>query len=46
VNPIALIDIHWFDAGHASSFAQVEQAIAHQELMLRFAYRVLGLEGA
>ncbi len=36
------IEVHWFDAGHLGSFAQVEQAIEHQELMLRFAYRVLG----
>ncbi len=33
------IDIHWFDAGHGS-LAQ-EQRIEHQELMLRFAHRVL-----
>ena len=37
------IEIHWFDAGHLGSFAQVEQSIEHQELMLRFAYRILGL---
>ncbi|HSH83322.1 MAG TPA: prolyl oligopeptidase family serine peptidase, partial [Herpetosiphonaceae bacterium] len=36
------IDVHWFDAGHAGGFAQTEQAILHHELMLRFAYRVLG----
>lgn len=34
------IEIHWFDAGHGSR-AQAEQ-IEHQELMMRFAYRVLG----
>ncbi len=34
------IQIEWFDAGHGSR-AQ-EQNIKHQELMLRFAYQVLG----
>lgn len=34
------IQIEWFDAGHGSR-AQ-EQSIDHQELMLRFAYQVLG----
>jgi dipeptidyl aminopeptidase/acylaminoacyl peptidase len=34
------IQIHWFEAGHGS--LSVEQRIEHQELMLRFAYRVLG----
>ncbi len=34
------IHIHWFDAGHGSR-AQ-EQSIEHQELLLRFAYQVLG----
>jgi len=36
------IEIHWFDTGHLGSFAQVELAIKHQEIMLRFAYEVLG----
>jgi dienelactone hydrolase len=36
------IEVHWFDAGHMGSFAQVEQSIEHQELVLRFAYRILG----
>jgi hypothetical protein len=36
------IEVHWFDAGHMGPFAQVEQAIKHQERMLEFAYRVLG----
>jgi dipeptidyl aminopeptidase/acylaminoacyl peptidase len=35
------IEVHWFDAGHAGSFAQVELAIEHRETMLRFAYRIL-----
>lgn len=35
------IEVHWFEAGHTG--AGIEQAIAHQELMLRFAYRTLGL---
>jgi dipeptidyl aminopeptidase/acylaminoacyl peptidase len=34
------IEVHWFTAGHGSR-AQ-EQQIKHQELMLNFAYRVLG----
>jgi dipeptidyl aminopeptidase/acylaminoacyl peptidase len=34
------IQVHWFDAGHGSR-AQ-EQQIEHQELMMRFAYQVLG----
>ena len=33
------IEVHWFDAGHGSR--AVEQSIEHQELMLRFALRVL-----
>jgi dipeptidyl aminopeptidase/acylaminoacyl peptidase len=36
------IELHWFDTGHLGSFAQTELAIKHQEIMLRFAYRVLG----
>jgi dipeptidyl aminopeptidase/acylaminoacyl peptidase len=34
------VEVHWFDAGHWG--AGVEQDIQHCELMLRFAYRVLG----
>ena len=34
------IEVHWFNAGHGSR--AMEQQIEHQELMLRFAYRVLG----
>ena len=34
------IEIHWYDAGHAAR--AMEQQILHQELKLRFAYRVLG----
>jgi len=34
------VEVHWFNAGHGS-MAQ-EQQIEHQELMLNFAYRVLG----
>ena len=34
------IELHWFDAGHGS--LEVEEQIAHQELMLEFACRVLG----
>jgi dipeptidyl aminopeptidase/acylaminoacyl peptidase len=34
------IEVHWFEAGHWG--AGVEQDIQHLEIMLRFAYRVLG----
>lgn len=34
------VEVHWFDAGHWG--AGVEQDIQHFEIMLRFAYRVLG----
>lgn len=34
------IHVHWFEAGHGSY--QNEQQIEHQELKLRYAYRVLG----
>jgi dipeptidyl aminopeptidase/acylaminoacyl peptidase len=33
------IEVHWFDAGHGSF--SVQQNIEFQELMLRFAYRIL-----
>jgi dipeptidyl aminopeptidase/acylaminoacyl peptidase len=35
------IEVYWYDTGHAGSFTSVEEGIRHQELMLRFAYRVL-----
>lgn len=34
------IQVEWFDAGHISM--SIEEQIRHQELRLRFAYRVLG----
>jgi dipeptidyl aminopeptidase/acylaminoacyl peptidase len=34
------IEVHWFDAGHTG--AGIEQDIRNHELMLRFAYRILG----
>lgn len=34
------IQIHWFDAGHGSK--AMDEQIEHQELMMRFAYKVLG----
>lgn len=34
------IEVHWFEAGHLGM--GVEQTIQHVEVMLRFAYRVLG----
>ena len=34
------IRVHWFEAGHGSY--AIEQNIEHQELMLRFAFEVLG----
>ena len=36
------IEVFWYDTGHAGSFTSAEMGIRHQELMLRFAYRVLG----
>jgi dipeptidyl aminopeptidase/acylaminoacyl peptidase len=36
------VQVHWFESGHLGPYAQVEQAIEHQELMLRFAYQVVG----
>jgi len=33
------VEVHWFEAGHGSY--DVEQQVKHQEIMLRFAYRVL-----
>ena len=35
------ITVHWYDTGHAGSFADVQTGIDHTELMLRFAQRVL-----
>jgi dipeptidyl aminopeptidase/acylaminoacyl peptidase len=34
------IEVHWYDGGHLGG--GVEQEIQHQEIMLRFAYSVLG----
>ncbi len=34
------IEVHWYDEGHSGG--GVEQEIQHQEIMLRFAYKVLG----
>jgi len=36
------IEVYWFDTGHAGASTSVEAGIRHQELMLRFAARVLG----
>jgi dipeptidyl aminopeptidase/acylaminoacyl peptidase len=36
------IHVHWFETGHMGSFADSELGVEHMELMLRFAYRVLG----
>ncbi|HZU86918.1 MAG TPA: prolyl oligopeptidase family serine peptidase [Anaerolineaceae bacterium] len=36
------IEVHWYDTGHAGSFSSVEEGIRHQELFLRFAFRLLG----
>jgi dipeptidyl aminopeptidase/acylaminoacyl peptidase len=38
------VQVHWFEAGHGSY--AIEQNIEHQELMLRFAYRVLQSKSA
>jgi dipeptidyl aminopeptidase/acylaminoacyl peptidase len=37
------IEVHWYDEGHLGGGA--EQEIEHQEIMMRFAYRVLGHPG-
>jgi dipeptidyl aminopeptidase/acylaminoacyl peptidase len=37
-------EVHWFDAGHGS--LSVEQNIEFQDLMLRFAYRILSSKGS
>jgi dipeptidyl aminopeptidase/acylaminoacyl peptidase len=34
------IELHWFEAGHGS--LAMETSIEHQEIFMRFAYRVLG----
>ncbi len=34
------IEVHWYEEGHLGG--GVEQEIEHQEIMMRFAYRVLG----
>lgn len=34
------IEVHWFEAGHLG--AGIDLEIEHLEIMLRFAYRVLG----
>jgi dipeptidyl aminopeptidase/acylaminoacyl peptidase len=39
------ISVHWFDTGHAGSFADAELGVKHQEQFLRFAYRVLRGDG-
>jgi Tol biopolymer transport system component len=36
------IEVNWYDTGHAGSFTSVEEGIRHQEIMLRFAFRVCG----
>lgn len=35
------ITLHWFDTGHAGSFADTEIGIGHQQMMLSFACAVL-----
>ncbi|HDQ70858.1 MAG TPA: S9 family peptidase [Chloroflexi bacterium] len=35
------IQVHWFDTGHVGSFSDAEEGIRHQEIMLRFTYRLL-----
>ena len=35
------IEVHWFDAGHLGSFLQTDRRIEHQELMLRFAQKIV-----
>lgn len=38
-----VVELHWFDAGHRGLV--VEREIAHHELMLKFAYRILEEHG-
>ncbi|MFM9969346.1 MAG: S9 family peptidase [Burkholderiales bacterium] len=40
------IEVHWYDAGHGGSSSDVELGLRHQELMMQFAYRVLGQKKA
>lgn len=36
------IDVHWYEAGHGGSSMDVELRIAHHQIMLDFAFKVLG----
>jgi dipeptidyl aminopeptidase/acylaminoacyl peptidase len=35
------IDVHWYEAGHGGSSTNVELSIAHHQIMLDFAFKVL-----
>jgi dipeptidyl aminopeptidase/acylaminoacyl peptidase len=35
------IDVHWYEAGHGSTSTDVELTIAHHQIMLDFAFKVL-----
>lgn len=35
------VEVHWLDEGHVAARAEAEGAIKNQELMLRFAHRIL-----
>lgn len=35
------ITVHWFDTGHIGGASDINKAVKHQELLLKFAYRVL-----
>jgi hypothetical protein len=36
------IVVYWYDTGHAGSFANTELGISHQEMMMKFAEKILG----
>ena len=36
------IEVFWYDTGHAGSLTSINEANHHQEIMLKFACRVLG----
>jgi pimeloyl-ACP methyl ester carboxylesterase len=36
-----IVEVDWFETGHAGGFADIDLGIAHQERMLRFAQAVL-----
>lgn len=37
------LEVCWYNSGHLSSIVQIEQAIEHQESMIRFVHKILNL---